>query len=191
MSQLTARQEAIRCNLIGVANWQGKVTYQQVAEWIGRDTARGLGQAFLTPIDEHEHKAGRPLLCALVVRQDTGLPGDGFWHLAKQVGLLTDGEDRRQFWEEHLQWVYECWRPQRLSPGHEGGEGMLHLWIEYGGHVSVIHEAECTRTLTGTGPPRYVMWQGPYRSWDAAVADAKGPIRECPDCTPKQHFNGE
>ena len=40
-------------------------------------------------ISEDEHNAGRPMLSALVVEKDTGMPSSGFYDLARELGLLT------------------------------------------------------------------------------------------------------
>jgi hypothetical protein len=71
---------------------------------------RGMGQ-LLGLISEHEHAAGRPLLSALVVTRDTGLPGDGFFVMAHNLGFQFPDTDagRRLFWQEQVEAVVAYW----------------------------------------------------------------------------------
>ena len=48
----------------------------------------------LDHISEAEHREGRPLLSAVVVRRDTDMPGDGFFDLAQHLRLHEGGVDR-------------------------------------------------------------------------------------------------
>ncbi len=51
-------------------------------------------------------------MSALVVRADTGIPGDGFFVLARQLGRLEENateEQQREFWENERDQVYETW----------------------------------------------------------------------------------
>jgi hypothetical protein len=51
---------------------------------------------FLGQISREEHNAGRGLLTALVVHKHDGLPGDGFFELAAELGRSTT--DRVKCW---------------------------------------------------------------------------------------------
>ena len=59
---------------------------------------------FLDAINRSEHRAGRGLLSTLVVNKETGIPGDGFFGLAEELG--RDITDRRHCWENELRRVY-------------------------------------------------------------------------------------
>ena len=74
-------------------------------EWDRADIGRILGA-----ISTHEHEAGRPLLSAIVVHQVDGRPGQGFFALARQLGLLRPEQDEDAFWEAEVRRVHECWR---------------------------------------------------------------------------------
>lgn len=76
-----------------------------------------MWQRFLPPlldlINSHEHEVGRPLLSAVVVSQDSGLPGDGFFfNLTAKPGLVPAGateEEKRAVHARELQCVFEEW----------------------------------------------------------------------------------
>jgi len=61
-----------------------------------------------------EDRAGRGMLTAVVVRKDSGRPGDGFFELARKLG--RDTTDRERFWIEELNRVYAYWS----NPGRAG-----------------------------------------------------------------------
>ena len=56
-----------------------------------------------------EHHAGRPLLSAVVVNQDSGVPGDGFFLLANSLGHFREGDSQKAYWQWELLRVYEEW----------------------------------------------------------------------------------
>lgn len=64
----------------------------------------------LGEICRHEHKAGRPLLSVIVVTAKSGMPGDGFWELARELGLMQEEEDKNSFFDKELKKVHEQWR---------------------------------------------------------------------------------
>jgi hypothetical protein len=56
------------------------ITYTELAGRVGPPlTRRQVHRQFLIPLGERCRRAGRPDLCALVVRKDPGRPGGG-WH---------------------------------------------------------------------------------------------------------------
>jgi hypothetical protein len=57
------------------------------------------------------HAAGKPMLSALVVNQDTKIPGPGFFELAVALGKLPAGasdQDKKAFWQKELEAVYSA-----------------------------------------------------------------------------------
>ena len=49
----------------------------------------------------------------------SGLPGDGFFAWAQDLGRFEDSEDkeaRRRFWEEEKRAVYETWKREYRQP---------------------------------------------------------------------------
>ena len=69
--------------------------------------AREVGQ-LLGEISEWEHNHGRPLLSAVVIRKDTGMPGEGFFSLAKQL-KICQGQNKQSLRQKELKNVYSTW----------------------------------------------------------------------------------
>ena len=67
-------------------------------------------------VSEFEVSRGRPMLSAVVVDKDTGLPGGGFFKLAYQLELLdsvpADDSEKRKFWGDQLSKIRSVWRGQ-------------------------------------------------------------------------------
>lgn len=83
--------------------------YSDIAPLAGLAPDSKEFRIILTGISRDEHKAGRPLLSVVVVGTDKGIPGPGFFTLAKELGLMQ-GEDQKAFFEEELKKVHEQWR---------------------------------------------------------------------------------
>ncbi len=64
----------------------------------------------LGEIVEAELAQGRPMISAIVVGVN-GVPGEGFYALAQQLGRFTDDTKaaRLAFWECERQAVYHAW----------------------------------------------------------------------------------
>jgi hypothetical protein len=101
--------------LINAAENHEFVTYREIAKIIGvppsgnfmsKEVGHVLGE-----ISEDELKYGRPMLSSLAVKTDTHRPGDGFFGLAKDKGLLHDDspQGREQFWKTTCEQVYQKW----------------------------------------------------------------------------------
>jgi len=88
--------------------------YGDIAPLAGLDMGRECDRAeigrILGAISTREHEAGRPLLSAIVVRQVDGRPGQGFFVLARQLGLLQPGQGEDDFWQAEVRRVHEYWR---------------------------------------------------------------------------------
>ncbi len=59
-------------------------------------------------ISKEEVAHGRGMLTAVVVRQEDGLPGQGFFQLAKELGF--DASDQEAFWASELARVFKVWQ---------------------------------------------------------------------------------
>ena len=69
------------------------ITYLEAADAIGVAAPLRIHQItqLLEKLIEHDHKLEQPIRAALVVSRDnTGLPGDGFFLKAKELGLMRD-----------------------------------------------------------------------------------------------------
>jgi hypothetical protein len=63
-------------------------------------------------VNTYEHENGRPMIGALVVRASDGLPGDGFYWCARQLGFEFEDTEAAAFWEAELARVSEYWGSQ-------------------------------------------------------------------------------
>jgi hypothetical protein len=91
----------------------GTITYRELAEQAGLPTkGQRLGQV-LSPLLEtaslFEWRHDRPLISAVVVLSDSGIPSGGFFSLARRLGAQQEGEDDREFWNHHIAEVRQCW----------------------------------------------------------------------------------
>ena len=105
----------VYCELIKAARYRGTTTYQAIAEIIGLSPEGSESNEevhqMLDEISAEELRNHRPLLSALAVGM-TGLPGPGFFELARELGKLQDGSIgvERRFWEAERASVYATWR---------------------------------------------------------------------------------
>ena len=105
----------VYCELIRAARHRGTVTYQEIAEIMGLLlTGARMGAEIghmIGAISVDEHGYGRPMLSAIAVSVK-GLPGPGFFNLARELGKLQDDseESERRFWEEEKKEVYATWQ---------------------------------------------------------------------------------
>lgn len=83
----------------------GELASQVQAVRLGPDDIRF--HSLLGEVCIDEHRAGRPLLSLLVVRQDESLPGKGFFTLARQ--LKFDVSNELKFWSDEMRRVTEYW----------------------------------------------------------------------------------
>ncbi len=69
-----------------------------------RNTLSGI----LEDISTYEHSEGRPLLSAVVLLT-SGLPGEGYFKLARRLGCFGPGEQDTLFHESELERVFQHW----------------------------------------------------------------------------------
>lgn len=108
--------------LKSVARARGRIIYGDIAESLGFGRiGRGIYTKKVAPIldtiNRYEHQQGRPMLTVLVVRSDTKRPGDGFFILAREFGLLSDTSEQaeRQFLKSETARVYATWSEGKHS----------------------------------------------------------------------------
>lgn len=73
------------------------INYVDIAKALGMFSGGTELATILGELMKEAYDAGEPPLSALVVRTDTGMPGDGFFSYARQLGYEFTGE--RRFWE--------------------------------------------------------------------------------------------
>ncbi len=105
----------VYCKLIEAAKGKAVIHYENIAQIMnlpssGNYMAREVGE-MLGIISALEHFFGRPMLSAVVVRKDTGEPGDGFFELAESLGKFNPASQARSsFWRQEVQDVYNTWQ---------------------------------------------------------------------------------
>lgn len=104
-----AKRQA-RDHLVAVASRRGTTTYSDLCEVVTAIRLRPYSfaiVAFLNEICTEEDAAHGTMLASLVVRKDTGMPGDGFFGHADRLG--RDAAQRRAFWEHEVERVYDVY----------------------------------------------------------------------------------
>jgi hypothetical protein len=102
--------------LIAAAHSRNLCTYTGIAHLTGltpKGSAMGKQVGHLVgEISEEEHDAGRPMLSALVVEKDTGMPSSGFYNLARDSGLLsgTTKTAKKAFLSKEQTKLFDCWK---------------------------------------------------------------------------------
>lgn len=99
-----AKEEATRA----IVRKRAPIFYSDLTKRISSITFSPHDYAFhflLYEISVEEDAAGRGMLSALVVRQEDGLPGQGFFDLAKKLG--RDVSDRIKCWNDETRVVLE------------------------------------------------------------------------------------
>ncbi|MBW1858467.1 MAG: hypothetical protein JRI42_09460 [Deltaproteobacteria bacterium] len=82
--------------MIKAAQHQGLATYQEIAgELVGL-------------VSKNELEQGRPMMSAIVVSV-SGRPGDGFFDWARELGQLSENEDKESFWIAECKRIYKEW----------------------------------------------------------------------------------
>lgn len=103
----------IFCRVARVAMRGDTITYRDLAEQAGLPTrGRRLGQVLaplLEAVSLFEWRHRRPLISAVVVLGDAGIPSDGFFNLARRVGAQPEAADDRAFWNQYIAEVRRCW----------------------------------------------------------------------------------
>ena len=112
----TTTYHKVFCRLIQAAHARQPIHYGEIAaimnlQGTGQHMAAETGH-ILGEISEDEHNQGRHMLSSVVVRQQDGIPGNGFFVLAVDLNKLDSNatdQEKRQFWENELQETYRQW----------------------------------------------------------------------------------
>ena len=109
----TKEYALVYTELITASKYRGTVTYQEIAKMMGlplqgSNMGRVIG-LILGEISEDEVANGRPMLSAVAVSVE-GLPGGGFYSLAKELGRLSIEENEKDFWQKERKAVYDTWK---------------------------------------------------------------------------------
>ena len=99
--------------LIEAARNRETITYRELARKVGLYGDMPRLFRILDDINRDERAAGRPMLSAIVVGA-SGMPGKGFFRLARSLGLYR-GIDDRGFWQEEVRRVHNHWETGRAN----------------------------------------------------------------------------
>jgi hypothetical protein len=103
-----AKQQA-ESHLIACARERMTVTYAELCDAVDAVRLRPYSFAMVAFLDEICAEADAThgiVLASLVVRRDTGMPGEGYFRHASRIGF--DVSDRREFWEREAERVYRA-----------------------------------------------------------------------------------
>jgi hypothetical protein len=98
-----------------VARSRSVITYSDLAPLVNVDIKTSQGRReigrLIAEVCAHEVEHGRPMLGSVVMRKDTGMPGNGYFKGACRLGQFdADGKkDKRAFWAEEMERVYGLW----------------------------------------------------------------------------------
>lgn len=108
--------DSLRALLIEAASTRSTVTYGEIARRVfgGRFSARsGALMDLLGAVDAETDAALDIMIASLVVRADTGMPGEGYFaFVTEELGRVVD--DRVAFWRTEAEKVYDAFAP---APG--------------------------------------------------------------------------
>lgn len=96
---------------IKVAEHRGTISYEAIGEVIDQPAINTRHWA--AAVSKEVAEGDNPLLSAVIVGKNDGIPGDGFYNLAHSMGALerdpdTMSEDAKlEFWQSELERVYE------------------------------------------------------------------------------------
>lgn len=97
-----------------IARQRDTITYGELADEIEVMALPPNGtllEGILTQISRQEDAQGRGLLSVVVINKKSGLPGDGFFALAKERGYEADGS-QEEFFQRHREVVYDHHSPE-------------------------------------------------------------------------------
>jgi len=101
--------EKIRKQIIDVAKRRTTIPYDILAQRVGLINQPEwfwvIGK-YLGDINEQETPKGNPMISAIVVGKETGIPGDGFWICAYNLKVWDGKGDKEEFWKKELEKVW-------------------------------------------------------------------------------------
>ncbi len=114
-SEWADARAALTALLAEVASCRSTVTYGEVAKRAlgGRVSARsGALMDLLGEVDAAAETERGVMIASLVVRADTGIPGDGYFAFASRELGREALDDPRAFWEHEVERVWDSYAEQ-------------------------------------------------------------------------------
>ena len=175
MTELTSFQQRLRDFLTSHA--PEKITYQELARVMDpdvnpRDRRFKRLTTALYHVNTYEHENGRPMIGALVVRASDGLPGDGFYWCARQLGYDFEDSEEAAFWEAELTQVSEYWGSQPQETQLDRIEAKLDQILKRLAKPVVLPPGADTE----------------FTRWIGTVTDPAGKVHDCEHATRNGHM---
>ena len=191
MTELTSFQERLRDFLASHA--PEKITYQELARAMDpdvnpRDRRFKRLTTALYHVNTYEHENGRPMIGALVVRASDGLPGDGFYWCARQLGFEFEDSEASAFWEAELAQVSEYWGSQPQETQLDRIEAKLDQILK-----RLAKPAPPVKPPAAAAPARKPAELPPGADtadtrWIGTVTDSAGKVYDCEHATRNGHM---
>lgn len=111
LAQWDDARERAREAILLRARTADTITYAELAQAVGETGFRPRSWALMALLGEvcdAEDPVHDVWIASLVVRKDTGMPGDGYFAYAEQAGFEVG--DRSRFWRERVQRVWNAYR---------------------------------------------------------------------------------
>lgn len=101
-----------------VARSKNVTNYTAIGNMIGLDMGnpgdRNKIAKILDEVNYYEHQHGRPMISAVVIRQDINMPGEGFFECARQLNKYRESNDLI-FWVHELASVHNYWASKNID----------------------------------------------------------------------------
>jgi hypothetical protein len=110
LAQWADARERARTAMIACARARTTITYAELAQSVAETGFRPRSWALMALLGEVcdiEDPVHEVWTASLVVRKDTGMPGDGYFAYAEREG--HDVGDKTSFWLEHVQQVWNAY----------------------------------------------------------------------------------
>jgi hypothetical protein len=110
LEQWADARECARAAMLACARSRATITYAGLAEAVSGTGFRPRSWALMALLGEvcrDEDPVHGVWVASLVVRKDTGMPGDGYFGYAEREG--SDVSDRSAFWCEQVQRVWNAY----------------------------------------------------------------------------------
>lgn len=111
MTKTNSDKETLHQMLVDCAKRRGQVTYSELTDKLRtKGTHLSFAQLYelLCEISTDEYQQGRGMLSAIVVTKNGDQqPGDGFYKLAKDLGIKSKNE--LECWIDQMKKVHDVW----------------------------------------------------------------------------------
>jgi hypothetical protein len=113
-AELAELKRIMRARMIAMVRDEELATYTEFGDSVGMSPRSSILHRLLTEISREEARAGREMLSAVVVRANTGIPSEGFFLLATELGR-NNVYPRRAFWQREIARLRAEWTREDLQ----------------------------------------------------------------------------